>query len=119
MPQSEVRQPILSSRLSELYLNWTDASKALGDSSPLGISTLFRSLGGWGTVRLLMTAYEARQADRVVLPVGRACCKHRVRASRRVPVEARILIGLPSMVRTLAVGSASGCVVWPIFPYYC
>ena len=115
MPQSEVR-PTLSARLSELYLDWTDASKALGDSSPLGISTLFRSLGGWGTVRLLTVSYEARQADRIVPPVGRACCKHRVLASRSISIEARILIGLSSMVRTLAVGSASGCVLLSFSP---
>ena len=117
MPQSEVR-PVLLPRLSELYVDWTDASKALGDSSPLGISTLFRSLGGWGTVRLLTVSNEAGQADGAVLPVGQACCKHRVLASRRISIEARILIGLSSMVRTLAVGSASGCVVWPVFPYH-
>ena len=42
---------------------WTDTSKALGDSSPLGISTLFKSLGGWGTVRLFTISFEARRAD--------------------------------------------------------
>ena len=62
MPQSEVRL-ILYYMLSEWYRDWTDASKALGDGSPLGISTLFRSLGGWGTVRLLDFSYEARRAD--------------------------------------------------------
>ena len=90
----------------------TDASKALGDSSPLGISTLFKSLGGWGTVRLFVVSFEARQADFLLLLVGQACCKHRVFASRAGFVEARKLTGLFSMVRTLAVGSASGCVGW-------
>lgn len=89
-------------------LRRTDPSKALGDSSPLGISTLFRSLGGWGTVRLLTVPYEAGQADRDVPPVGQACCKHRVLASGAGSIETRILTGLFSMVRTLAVGSASG-----------
>ena len=88
----------------------TDASKALGDSSPLGISTLFRSLGGWGTVRLLTESYKACRADHTVPPVGQACCKRHVAASRAIFSGARILIELFSMVRTLAVGSASGCV---------
>ena len=47
----------------------------------------------------------------VVLPVGQACCKHRVAASGANFIGARILIELFSMVRALAVGSASGCVV--------
>ena len=95
----------------------TDASKALGDSSPLGISTLFKSLGGWGTVRLFTFPTKHARLIRVVLPVGQACCKHRVFAYRAGSIEARKLTGLFSMVRTLAVGSASGCVNCLSVPY--
>ena len=69
MPQSEVR-PICLDTLRSGRTTCTDASKALGDSSPLGISTLFKSLGGWGTVRLFTVSYGARLADSCCVTSG-------------------------------------------------